>query len=110
MAGLPRVTRIALIDSDREQKPRAADLVRPGGDHARDAGLLDVFAQQRGADDRAVAADFVRRPLRRAAEQDRIVAVVDGLDVEHGFGPQVAGVITGPLAERAFDARLVRLD
>src|SRR5579864_2415747 len=110
MAGLPGVAGIALLDGNDEQKPRAANLVRPGGCDAGDAVLLDVLAQQRRANDGAITADFVRRALGRAAEQDRVVAVIDGLDVQYRLGPQVAGVIAGPLAERAFDAYVVGLD
>jgi hypothetical protein len=74
---------IALLDGDAEQQPRGADLVRPGGGDVGHAGLHDVLAHDRRAGERAVARDLVGRALRRAAEQDRIVAVIDRLDVHH---------------------------
>src|SRR6202043_3446881 len=100
VAGLFAVAGIALLHRDGEEQPRVADLVRPRRGDAGHAGLLDVLAQQRRAHDGAVAADFVRWTLRRAAEQDRLVAMIDRLDVNHRLGPQIAGVIAGPLAER----------
>src|SRR5262245_59855102 len=110
MAGLLGMAGIALVDGDGEQEPRVTDLVRPGRRHPRHARLLDILAQQRRADHGAIATNLVRRTLRHAAEQYRIVAIVDSLDVEHGFGPQVAGVIAGPFAERPFDTLVIRLD
>src|SRR5215208_1045516 len=100
MTGLLGMAWIALVDRDREQQPRVADLMRPGHRDARDAGFLDVLAQQRRAHDGAVAADFVGRALRHAAEQDRLVAIIYRLDVEHRLQRRPGGVITGPLAER----------
>src|SRR3954467_11569790 len=110
MAGLLGMAGIALVDRDREQEPRVADLVRPGGGDARHARLLDILAQQARADHGAIAADLVRPALRHAAPQDRIVAIIDRLDVEHGLGSEVAGVIAGPFRERALDALVARLD
>src|SRR3954469_19850050 len=110
MAGLLGMAGIALVDRDREQQPRVADLMRPSRGDARHARLLDVLAQQAGSHHRAIAADLVRRPLRDAAQQDRIVAIIDRLDVEHGLGPQIAGVIAGPFRERALDALVAGLD
>src|SRR5579864_8089207 len=110
MAGLPGVAGIALLDGNHEQEPRAANLMRPSGRDAGHTGLLDVFPQQCRTNDGAITADFVRRTLGRAPEQNRIVAVIDRLDVQYRLGPQVAGVIAGPLAERSFDAHVVGLD
>ena len=101
---------IALGDRDRKQQPRVADFMRPRRRDAGHAGLLDVLAQQRRAHDRTIAADLVRRALRRAAEQDRVVAMVDRLDVDDRLRPQVAGIVAGPLAERTLDALVAGLD
>ena len=50
------------------------------------------------------------RPLRRAAEDDRIVAVIDRFDPDHRLrhigSKRSARVISGPFAERAFGAGL----
>ena len=45
MAGLASVAGITLVDGNHEQEPRAADLVRPSGNDARDASFLDILAQ-----------------------------------------------------------------
>src|SRR5262249_33052311 len=110
MASLLGMAGIALVDGDSEQEPRIADLVRPGRRHAGHARLLDTLAQQRGANHSAIAANLVPRTLRHATKQDGIVAIIDGLDVEHGFGPQVAGVVAGPFAKRSFEAFVAGLD
>src|ERR1700692_4611784 len=110
VAGLLAVARIALVHRDAEEQPRIADLVRPGRGDAGHAGLLDILAQQRRAHYGAVAADLVRWPLRHAAEQDRLVAMIDRLDVDHRLGPVVAGVIAGPFAEWPFESHIVGLD
>jgi hypothetical protein len=72
---------------------------------------FSIFSRsQRRADHGAIATNLVRRTLRHATEQNRIVAVVDRLDVEHRFGPQVAGVVAGPFGEWPFDALVAGLD
>src|SRR5271166_1110927 len=104
MAGLPGVAGISLIDRDREQKPGAADLMRPRRGDARHARLLDILAQQRRTHHRTITANFIRGALRRATQQDRSIAIIDGLDIEHRLGPQITRVIAGPFAERPLGA------
>src|SRR5262249_519658 len=74
--------------------------MRPGCVHIGHTGLLNVLAKQRRASDGAVARQFVGRTLRGAAEQNWIIAVIDSLDVEHRLRARVAGIVTGPFAER----------
>jgi hypothetical protein len=69
-----------------------------------------MFSRSRPSEPRRDSGRSRPAALRHAAEQDRIVAIVDRLDVEHRLGPQVAGVIAGPLAERPFDALVAGLD
>ena len=45
MSSLLGMSGIALIDSDSEQQPCAADLVRPRRNYARHTGGLNVFSQ-----------------------------------------------------------------
>ena len=64
---------------------------------------LSIFSRtMRRAGQRPVAGDLVGRALRRAAEQDRIVAVIDRDDVHHRLVADVAAVIADPFAERSF--------
>src|SRR6516165_2362949 len=109
MSSLLGMSGIALIDSDSEQQPCAADLVRPRRNYARHTGGLNVFSQ-RGAHNGAIATYFVRRTLGWTTEQDWFVTVVNCLDVEDRLWPHIAGVIAGPFAKRALDTHIVRLD
>src|SRR6266446_2874716 len=74
------------------------------------ASLGDILAHDRRARQRAVAGDFVGRALRRATEQDRIVAMIDRLDVHDGLVADIAAVIAHPLAERPFRLDVTGLD
>src|SRR6266516_7589569 len=100
VSGLHRMPRVALSDRHADQHPRRADLMRPHRLHIGHAGFDDVLSEQRRARHRAVPRELVGRPERRAAEDDRIVAMVDRLNVEHWLRPYIAGVVAGPLAER----------
>src|SRR5439155_7416062 len=51
---------------------------------------------------------LVRRLIRRSSEQDRIVPVVDRLNVDDRLLARTAGVVAGPLAERALHEPGVR--
>ena len=107
MSGLPGVARIALLDRDRVQQPAAAHPEAVRVDDARYARGLQLAEQQRRPQVLAVTVGLVRRLVRWDTEDDRIVPVVDGLDVEHRLGALARGVVPGPLAERAFGQRLV---
>ena len=109
VAGLLGVAAIALLDGDAEEHARAADLMRPDRGHVGHAGRRDVLADQRRAGDGAIARLLFGRALRRAADHDRVVAVVDGLDVEHRLLADVAAVVAGPFAERPFQLAFARL-
>ena len=93
------------------QHARGADLVAPDLVHARHAGIDHVLVDDGRAHHRAVARHLVGAAAhRRHAEQDRIVAVIDRLDVEHRDRPHAAGVVARPFAERAFRMRLAGRD
>ena len=96
-----------MIDT-RVEHARAADLVAPHLLHARHAGIGDVLLDGGRAHHRAVARHLVGTAAhRRHAEHDRIVAVVDRLDVEHRDLAHAAGIVAGPFAERPFRMRAV---
>ncbi len=103
MARLNRMAGVALLDRDAVQEARAADLVAPDLAHFGHAGIGHVLLDHRRAQDGAVARHLVRPAAhRRHAQKDRIVAVVDCLDVEHGRHRRAARVMPGPFAERTF--------
>src|SRR5262245_66685033 len=93
---------IALPDRDRGELPRSPGFVTPCRDDIRQPGLLQFLLQQRRAHDRAVARLLFRRTLRGTAENDRVVAMINRLDVEHRFAAYVGAVVAGPLSERTF--------
>ncbi len=101
MAGLSGVARVALPDRHAVQQARGADLVAPHPGHVGHAGGGERLLDHRRAQHRAVAAHLVRSAAhRRHAQQDRVVAVVERLDLQDRFRVLAAGVIAGPLAER----------
>src|SRR5262249_3735111 len=109
--GLHRVARIALRDRHRVQHARGADLVAPHLIHARHAGIDHVLLDDGRAHDGAIARHLVRAGAhRRHAEQDRVVAVIDRLDVDDRDLTHAAGVVAGPFAERPLRVGLARLD
>src|SRR5207247_6170525 len=110
VADLARVARVALLDRDRVEEPRPADLVAPDADDARDRRRLEVAAEARAPHERAVEGLLVGRDVRGRREDDRVVAEVDRLDAEHRLGAIQRGVVAGPLAERTLDLALVRVD
>src|SRR5262249_46793055 len=85
---------------------RSADLVAPHRLHAGNAGISDVLLDGGRAHHRAIARHLVgTRAHRRHAHHDRVVAVIDRLDVEHRDLATAAGVVPGPFAARALPAR-----
>src|SRR5262249_33733991 len=106
---LPRVSRVALSDRDAEEHARSAHLMRPDRPDVWDAGLLDVLTQQSGSSHGAVARQLIGRALRRTAQKDRVVAVVDSLDVEDRLLAHVATVVSGPLSKGALLSAFVRV-
>src|SRR3989441_3230418 len=107
---LARVTRVALVDRDRVEQARAADLMAPHADDAGDRRGLDVAAETRAPHERAVERLLVGWHVRRRRENDRVVAVVDGMDAEDGLGALARRVIAGPLAEGSLDLALFGVD
>src|SRR5205823_7602991 len=80
--GLARVARVALLDGNHVEQPAAADPVAPGGRHVRDAGQAQLTTEIRAAQVLAEAVRLVGRFLRRAAQDDGVVAMVNGLHLE----------------------------
>src|ERR1700757_2898732 len=102
---------IALLDGNAVEHTRAANFVTPDLAHFRHASIGHVLLDGRRAHHRTVARHLVgSRAHRRHAEQDRIVAVIDRLDVDHGTRLCAAGIMTAPFAERALDDLAVGMD
>src|SRR5437867_369573 len=81
VAGLTRVPRIALLDRDHVEEPAAPDAEAMRVDDPRDAGGLRLAEQQRATEILAIAMRLVRWLVGRDAKQDRVVAVIDRLDL-----------------------------
>src|SRR3989338_9720881 len=99
---------IALLNGDDVKKSAAADLVAPDPPDIGDARLFDLVPDHGGAE-YAESKIIARRPGGLRAGQDRIVAMEQGLHMDHGVahGSQaVVGVIARPLAERPLLLRL----
>src|ERR1051325_2792946 len=105
--GLARVARIALLDRDDEHETAAAGDRKPYALDVRHAGLFQLVPDKRRAEIRAIPAQFRRRTAWRRAQNNRVVAVIDALDLDDRLGTLVARVIAGPLAEWTFGPRLV---
>ena len=109
MSGLLGVATIALFDGDADQQARGSDLVRPHRFDVGHAGSLHVLANERRARDGPIARQFVGGAEGWASEDDRVVAVIDGLDIEDRLLADVAGVVAGPLTERPLLLALLRI-
>src|SRR6478735_9506728 len=100
---LYRVPGIALGDRERVQHARAADLMAPDGLDPGNAGIGDILLDRGRTHHRAIARHLIRASAHgRHAKHDRIVAMIDRLDVEYRDLPHAAGVVSGPFAERTF--------
>src|SRR5205807_3358515 len=110
VSGLPGVPRVALLDRDRVQESAASDPEAVRVDDAGHAGRLELAQKECASQIFAVAVRLVRRLVWRDAEDDRIVAVVDGLNLEDRLRARARGVIAGPLAERTLGRALVVME
>ena len=108
--GLLGVAGVHLLDRDGEPEPAAAGLVRPHALHLGHAGGFELVPHRAGAIGAAIERVVVRRDAGDRAEQDRIVAMHEGLDADRGLLLQAAGVVAGPFAERAFVDQVVGMD
>src|SRR5256885_15802445 len=91
---------VALLDRDRVQQPAAPDAEAMRVDDAGHAGSLELAQQQRRSQVLAVAVRLVRRLVRGGAEDDRIVAGIDGPDLEYRLRALAGGGIPRPPARR----------
>ena len=69
---------------------------------AGEAGALDLVPDHAGLHHAFGEREVGRRLHRRGDRQDRIVAVIDALDVHQRLRARRRGVVAGELAERAF--------
>src|SRR5439155_17758686 len=107
---LSRVARVALLDRDDVEQAAAADAEAVRVGHAGYPRRLELAQQQRRTEVLAVAVRLVRRLVRRDAEDDRVVAVVDRLDLEHRFGALAGRVVPRPLAERSLGGEAIVME
>src|SRR5260370_1351746 len=105
-AGLSGVAGIALLDGNYVEQPAAARFMTPNAANIRNTRSLQLLPQQRGAHEAAHIVELAGRPRGRRAEDDRVVAMIEPLDLDNRFGTPRAGVVSGPLSERAFIAFL----
>src|SRR5438270_6597047 len=82
VTGLACMPRVSLLDRYDVQQPTAADAMTPYGDNVRHAGKANLPPQQGRAAIDAIAMPLVGRLVWRCAKQNRIVALVAGLDVD----------------------------
>ena len=76
--------------------------------HVGDAGVGQLVLEHGRAHDGAVAGHLVGPGAqRRHPQDDGVVAVVDGADVQGGLLAGAAGIVAGPLPERPFHRALV---
>ena len=102
VASLAGMAGVTLLDRYGQEQARAANFVGPHALHVGHPSLLDVVVEEGGTQERTIAGLLVRRLVRRRPEHDRVIAVIDGLDVEHRLVAPTGGVVPGPFAERAF--------
>src|SRR6185503_21140825 len=93
MSHLARVSGVTLLDAHRVEEPRPADLVAPDTLDPRHPHRLELRAKESRSEERAIEGLFVRRLVGRRAEHDRIVSVVDGLDLHDRLRARIAGVV-----------------
>src|SRR5437588_11384418 len=104
MAGLTRVSRITLFDRHHIEHPGATDLMGPYAFDVSYSGRLQSIEQQCRSHHCLRVRIIVRRLRRRAAYDDRIVAIVDTLNSNDWRRCRLAWVIAMKLAERTFNA------
>src|SRR5215831_20465940 len=98
--GLLGVTGVLLLDRDSEPEPAAAGRMRPHAFDFGHAGGFELVPHRAGAIRAAVEGIVVGRHGRDRAEQNRVVAVHEGLDADRRLLFLAAGVIARPFAER----------
>src|SRR6516162_6482370 len=108
--GLLGVAGILLLDRHREPEPAAAGRVRPYAFHFRHTGGFELVPHGAGAISAAVEGVVVGRHGRDRAEQNRVMAVHEGLDADRRLLFLATGVIAGPLAERPLFDQVVGMN
>ena len=100
---------VALPDRHHRKEPRPAHLVAPHAGHVGDARQGELLVDRRRAQEGAVVGQFGRGLDRRGAEENRVVAVVERLDLHHRLFPLRAGIVARPLAERPLRQPVARV-
>ena len=108
--GLLGVTRVLLLDRDREPEPTTTRRVRPHTFHLRYAGRFQLVPHGSGAVSAAIEGIIVGRHAGYCAEQDRIVAMHQRLDANRRLLLLSARVVASPFAERSLIEEIVGMD
>src|SRR5262245_4912360 len=99
---LARMAGIGLLDSDDVEHARAAEFVHPHAGDPRQSRALDLVPDHAGFHHAFAEGEIGRRAHRRGDAEDRIVAVIDALDLHQRLLAWARGVIARELAERSF--------
>src|SRR5439155_7310341 len=71
-------------------------------------GAVKLLLEHRRAHDGAIARHLVRAATDWwHAENDRIIAMINGFDLQHRLGALVRSIITGPFPERSFEFAVI---
>ena len=82
-AGLAGMAGIGLLDGDDVEHARAAEFVHPHAGDAGQSGALDLVPDHAGLHHAFAEGEVRRRAHRRGDAEDRVVAVIDALDLDH---------------------------
>ncbi len=104
------VAGVGLLDRHDGHHPVAGLRRQPHAADPGHAGALELLGDQRGLEVGEEAVVLVRRLALRAAEQDRLVAVVDGGHADHRGAAGAAGVVAHPLAVGSLVVQLAGVD
>ena len=97
------MARIALLDGDAVKHARSADFMTPDLADIRHARAHQLALEHGRAHDGAITRHLIRTAAeRRDAQDNRIIAVINRLNIEHRLGAVPRRVVSGPLAERSF--------
>src|SRR5262245_8829733 len=99
---LARMAGIGLLDGDDVEHARAAEFVHPHAGDPGQARALDLVPDHAGLHHAFAEGEIGRRAHRRGDAEDRIVAIIDALDLHQRLLARARGVITRELAERSF--------
>src|SRR5262245_41893509 len=101
------MTRIHLLDCDRQKHAAAAGFVSPDCFDPWNSRVLEFFPNRSATEKTAVVRIVIRRSRRKISHNDRIVPVANCIDLNNWRRPAAACVISEPFSERSLVACLV---